>query len=530
MSTLPKPPGKAVYTAIQSDNDWLWNVQKKLYERSWNQPSYVFRELWGLITDPRNLRTALARISRNKGSRTGGVDRLTVRRVLQEIGAEKFLDGIRQELRSGTFEPSPARRVLIPKQGHPGKFRPLGIPTVKDRIIQAAIKNILEPIFEADFYPMSYGFRPGKSAHGALTNLKTCIQPMKVKTGNVERRRSAYQYAIEGDIKGCFDNIGHHGLMERVRRRCGDGKLNRLIVAFLKSGIMSEGQFSKTEQGTPQGGILSPLLANVALSAIEERYRDFIWPRNSTTPVLTAKQLKSKAYRYRFKRKIKETYFSLIRYADDFVLLIGVPEGPDQDDRARIAAEQEKEKLAEYLKSELGLDLSETKTLVTPVTKPIRFLGYHVRVRKHPSRKYPTSHMLIPKDRSQLLREKIKELFAQGTTHFTLRKQLIRLNYLLRGWGNYYRHAWGAKAIFSRLGNYCWKTIERWLKRKHGRRATIGRLIRRYGYRPPGWKGSYWRDGNVRMFQISSLKVEMYRMAWEKIPFFAKDICGEPCA
>ena len=221
MSTAALPLGRAMYIASEGDRLWLQSVQRKLYAQSRNNPDYRFNELWGLITDPRNLRIAFSRVQRNRGARTSGVDRVTVRQVVR-TGVDTFLAAIRRDLRDGSFRPSPVRRVLIPKAGKPGAFRPLGIPTVKDRVIQAAMKQVMEPIFEAGFYPTSYGFRPGRSVRGALAHLKALLLPR----GRLRKdRRDAlpFQWAIEGDIKGCFDHIGHHALMERVGRRVGDG-------------------------------------------------------------------------------------------------------------------------------------------------------------------------------------------------------------------------------------------------------------------------------------------------------------------
>jgi RNA-directed DNA polymerase len=318
--------GQAMYVVTKEDTLWLQNVQRALHTRSKEHPDYVFERLWGLVTDPRNLRIAFARVQRNRGARTAGIDRVTVRKVLQS-GVTPFLDEIRKDLRGGTFRPESVRRVLIPKAGQPGKFRPLGIPTVKDRVVQAAVKNIMEPIFEADFYPVSYGFRPGKSVHGAIAHLKAL---MRSRGGKLWKRgeKLPFQWAIEGDIKGCFDNIGHHGLMERVRRRIGDAKLERLVLAFLKAGVLSEGQFLRSDSGTPQGGILSPLLANIALSIIEEKYERHAWPRGIGTRLSRAGRpseprtdpeaiaRRASANRANDKKRGRPVFMP-IRYADD---------------------------------------------------------------------------------------------------------------------------------------------------------------------------------------------------------------------
>jgi RNA-directed DNA polymerase len=524
MRTTSAPLRKAMYVASELDESWLQSVQRRLYERGRTNPDYVFWKLWGLITDPRNLRRAISRVARNKGARTAGVDGLTVGRVLSQ-GVEAFASELRSDLRTGTFRPSPVRRVLIPKPGQPGKFRPLGIPTVKDRVVQAAMKNILEPVFEADFYPVSYGFRPGRGVHGALEHLRVLLRPKDTRT---ETDRLPYQWAIEGDIKGCFDNIDHHGLMNRVRRRVADPKVNRLIVAFLKAGVLSEEQFLRSDSGTPQGGILSPLLANIALSVIEERYERHVWPRRTPTLRTEDKRIAERAYRARgTDRERGMVIFFPIRYADDFIILVSVPPGPEQSQRAAEVANQEKGHLATLLKEKLQLELSETKTLVTPVTKKLRFLGHHVRVRPHPAHGRMVSTTVIPKERTQRLRERIKREFGPMGRSFPLGVLLRRLNPSLRGFCNFYRHAWGAKRIFSALDHYLWWTIFRWVKKKHGR-AWKGVVDARYGWRKPGGRQLRWRDGDVLPIEMSRVRVRPFSLSRLRPPDFATPSMESP--
>ncbi|WP_247356714.1 MULTISPECIES: reverse transcriptase domain-containing protein [unclassified Bradyrhizobium] len=252
-------PG-AVNTAFVLD------MQRKLHRWSIANAEKVFADLFNIVCDRRTLLESWRRLTRNKGSRTPGTDGVTRKTVEERLGgAVRFIEDIRGELRSGTYRPEPVPQRLIPKPGKPGKVRPLGIPTLKDRLVQMALKLVLEPIFEADFYPTSYGFRPGRSTHDALAKIQRRLHPTPSGT-------SEYRFVIEGDIKGCFDAVDHHVLMERARRRIGDRKVLRLVLAFLKAGVMIEGTVRHPVTGTPQGGIISPLLANVYLAAIDERY------------------------------------------------------------------------------------------------------------------------------------------------------------------------------------------------------------------------------------------------------------------
>jgi RNA-directed DNA polymerase len=526
MGTATRPPRKAMYVAPRPDWDWLRSEQRKLYARSEHHVDYVFRKLWGLVTDPRNLRMALARVAGNRGRRAAGVDGVTVACIVKR--AEAFVTALRSELRSGAYRPSPVRRVLIPKIGAPGKFRPLGIPTVKDRVVQAALKNILEPVFEADFFPVSYGFRPGKSVHGALEHLRVLLRPKTDQKG--QEQRLPYQWVVEGDIKGCFDNISHHGLMERVRRRVADPKVNRLIVAFLKAGILSEGNFLRSDAGAPQGGILSPLLANIALSVIEERYERHVWPRRiPPTRRDAAPPDRRASHARKVDRRRGRTIVFPIRYADDFLLLVGAPPGPGQDDRAREAAGREKAAVAALLKQQLGLELSETKTLVTPITKPFAFLGHHVCVRYNRSFDRWACVTLIPKERSHRLRERIKRLCRRKRTGQSLHDLLCDLNWLLRGWSAFYCHAWGAKRVFCSMDYYAWWTVFRWLRKKH-QHVPVKTLKALY---PPskerGVRRGQWHHHNVTLFVTARTHVGPYRWTSARQPLYAIHH-GEPGA
>jgi RNA-directed DNA polymerase len=204
---------------------------------------------------------AWERVSTSKGAQTAGIDKATAARVENTVGVVAFLGQIRDLLKSGEFRPVEVRRVMVPK-GNTGKFRKLGIPTITDRVVQASLKLVLEPIFEADFKPCSYGFRPNRRAHDAIAEIY-----------HLASRPKNYHWAFETDIKACFDEISHTVLMARLRARIKDKRICSLVKAFLKSGILTDpGEREETWTGTPQGGILSPLLANIALSALDDHF------------------------------------------------------------------------------------------------------------------------------------------------------------------------------------------------------------------------------------------------------------------
>ena len=234
-------------------------MQTKLHRWAGDDGSRRFGDLFNLVYDPAFLMHAWERVSTNTGARTAGIDKATTAWVETHVGVEAFLGQIREALKSGAFAPVEVRQVMIPK-GTSGKFRKLGIPTIADRVVQASLKAVLEPIFEADFKPCSYGFRPNRRAHDAVAE----IQYLGTR---------GYSWVLEADIKACFDEISHTALMDRLRVRIKDKRVCTLVKAFLKSGIFTElGDREESLTGTPQGGILSPLLANIALSALDDHF------------------------------------------------------------------------------------------------------------------------------------------------------------------------------------------------------------------------------------------------------------------
>jgi RNA-directed DNA polymerase len=230
------------------------------------------------------------RVRGNKGSRTAGVDGKTARYIESVQGAGVFLGQLRRQLKERSFRPVPVRERMIPKAD--GKMRRLGIPTTADRVVQASLKLVLEPIFEADFHPCSYGFRPKRRAQDAIAEIH-------------QFSSRKYEWVLEGDIEACFDNIDHAALMGRVRRRVGDRRVLGLVKAFLNAGILSEDGFLRnTSTGTPQGGIVSPLLANIALSVLDDHFAN-AWRTMSATDYQRWKRRQAGLPNYR-----------LVRFAD----------------------------------------------------------------------------------------------------------------------------------------------------------------------------------------------------------------------
>ena len=438
-------------------------IQAKLHRWAGGDPHRRFDDLFNLVADPGFLLVAWDRVRNNKGARTAGVDGETAHYIEAERGVEEFLAGLRVDLKARTFQPLPSRRRAIPKAG--GKVRYLGIATVRDRVVQASLKLVLEPIFEADFLPCSYGFRPNRRAHDAVAEVHHFAS-------------RSYEWIVEGDIKACFDEISHSALLGRVRKRVGDKRVLTLVKAFLKAGILNEdGTHADTDAGTPQGSILSPLLSNVALSVLDEYIAGAPGgPRAS--PYERAKR-----------RRQGLPNIRLCRYADDWCLLVS---------GTKEHAEALKEEVAGVL-STMGLRLSPDKTLITHIDDGLDFLGW--RIQRHRKRGTGKHYVYVYPAKKALaaVMAKVKTI-CRRSTNLTLEDLLHQLNRMLRGWTAYFKYGC-SHATFHYLRAYLWKQVVRWQGRKH-RRTPWKELRRRYGRWPA--------DGKVALFDPARVRAQRY--------------------
>ena len=337
--------------------------------------------LTGRITDGLMLE-AFKAVKRNRGA--AGIDKVSI--LMFQDNLVENLQALMRDLKTGSFEPSPLRRVFIPK--NETEFRPLGIPAVRDRVAQEVVRRLLNPIFEPLFHPASFGFRQGRNCHMALEAV-------------LELHGAGYSFVLDADIKGFFDNLSHQIIMQKVAERVADGNILRLVEKFLTSGVMENGVFKPTTIGTPQGGVISPLLANIVLNHLD-------W------------QLDRAGLRF-------------VRYADDFVVLCQTPE-------------QAKEALAlveQVLDGGLGLQLSREKTKVTSFGKGYAFLGFVLSSR---------SRRMRPKSVKKF-KDKIRELTRRK---FNLdRDRIVQLNQVIRGTAQYFATAFfTGREVFHKLDSW----------------------------------------------------------------------------
>jgi RNA-directed DNA polymerase len=397
--------------------DKVRELQRRLYVCAKQSRTRRFHALYDRIYRSDVLWKAWERVRGNKG--TAGVDEVTLGSI-EEVGVSQFLEGIQADLRAGRYRPQPVRRRYIPKGD--GKQRPLGIPTVRDRVVQMATKIVIEPIFEADFQPSSYGFRPKKSATQALEAIR--------EAGN-----QGHDFVVDADIQGYFDNIPQATLMELVKERISDRRVLKLIRQWLEAGVMEDGTVRETLAGTPQGGVISPLMANIYLNKL-----DRIWAKKCSS------------------------LGQLIRYADDYVAMCRT-ESQAREALRRIGLVMDR----------LGLKLHPEKTRLVDLRRgkeSFTFLGCTIRkkrsIRRNP-RKYYMQRWPSPKAMKRI-RARVHELTGAQHSGKDVKRIIAELNPVLRGWGNYFRSG-NAERKFNQLDRYVYGRLANWMLRRGGQRT-----------------------------------------------------------
>ena len=436
--------------------DRIRRLQRKLYAKAKQEPAYRFYALYDKVCQAEILAHAWRLVRSNAGA--PGVDGVSFEAIESGVGIETFLRELARDLKDKSYRAQAVRRVMIPKAD--GSMRPLGIPTIRDRVAQMAVKLIIEPIFEAGFCAYSYGFRPKRSAHDALDDIAQALW-------------AGHTQVIDADLSKYFDSIPHAKLMAVVAERIVDGSILHLIKLWLEAAVIGEdeggvrrgvGGGRANSRGTPQGGVISPLLANCYLHVL-----DRIWQRHDLEGRLQAR---------------------LVRYADDFVVLCrgGVEEAMQ---------------VVRRVVERLGLSLNDAKTHIVDATEhSFEFLGFSIRMSRGKRSGKPYPHMCPSAKSLKKIKTKLKALTGRELTPVALPRIVGNMNRSLRGWGNYFHYRNSSQAM-EKVKTHAEQRLRAHLMKRHGvhdRRIGEGRfpsvdLYRRYGLMKlptvAGWRSAH---------------------------------------
>jgi group II intron reverse transcriptase/maturase len=401
-------------------------LQRTLYRAAKADPGRRFHALYDKVHRRDVLERAWELVRANKGA--AGIDRQTIAEV-ERYGVARLLDELAADLKDGSYRALPARRVFIPKPGRPEEQRLLSIPAVRDRVVQAALKIVIEPIFEADFLPCSFGFRPKRSQHDALQVL-------------IDESWRGRRWALETDVANCFGEIPHSGLMSAIEERISDHHVLKLLRAMLRAGVMEDGAVHRDVAGTPQGGVVSPVLCNVYLHRLDRQW---------------AKRGKG----------------VLVRFADDLVVIC----------QSRREAEDALRALTAIL-AEMGLELKQAKTRIAHLREGgegLDFLGFHHR-RVRGDRGYRHLRFLArwpSREAMQRARNRIREITDQRRLLLAVEVVVQEINNFLRGWANYFRYG-NSRRHFTKITTYALRRLALFMAKRHKRASGYGMTVVAY--------------------------------------------------
>jgi group II intron reverse transcriptase/maturase len=455
----------------------MTEIAQKQKDLALEAEAYPNQRIWGLfpmICEEEWMAQAMWKVIHNKGAVTAGIDGV-VKAEYYDAETHSLNSAARQRvkeicgsLENMEYKPQPVRRTYIPKSN--GKLRPIGIPILDDRIVQEAIRMVLEPVYESDFLDCSYGFRPNRCTMDAM---QVCYQRTNP--------RQKYYWVIEGDIKGCFDNIDHKILLKLLRRRIADDKLVSIIRRFLNAGYVEDGSIYKPRVGTPQGGIISPLLANIYLHEM-----DSWWEREL---------YRDQSYRTRRRKEGLGNYL-LSRYADDFVIM--------SNDRKR-GVGGVRDRLRDFLSQELKLELSSDKTAITHVQDGFDFLGFYIK--KYKGQRGST---IKPSDRNiRKIKLEIDGFLNRKNHEPDVVGMILALNPVIRGWANYFRYV-NSHEIFNDLDWYTSRRFIKWYRGKYRMSVRSGTI-----------EALKWIKGNepLKLVRFTDSKVKRYKWGSKPNPY-----------